>query len=130
MFRNALAGCGVALALVLVVSAPSQAAADMDLSGKYDVSGVNPNGKEYRGTAKIEKVGDIYRVTWLIGKEEHHGVGLIQGDVLSVAWVITAGGTDAGVVAYKIKKNGTLDGKWINDYEAGGVLPETLTPYK
>lgn len=130
MFRKALAGCGVAFALVLLVSASSQAAADMDLSGKYAVSGVNPQGKEYRGAAEIEKVGDIYRVLWVIGKEEHHGVGLVQGDVLSVAWVIVAGGSDAGVAAYKIKKNGTLDGKWINDYEKGGVLPETLTPLK
>ena len=68
MFRKALAGCGVAFALVLLVSAPSQAAADMDLSGKYAVSGVNPQGKEYRGAAEIEKVGDVYRVRRLIGE--------------------------------------------------------------
>jgi hypothetical protein len=129
MFRKALARSGVTFALFLLASAPLQAAG-MDLSGKYAVSGVNPQGDEYRGAAEIEKVGDIYRITWLIGKEEHHGVGLVQGDVLSVAWVIVAGGSDAGVVAYKIKKNGTLDGKWINDYEKGGVLPETLTPLK
>jgi hypothetical protein len=40
------------------------------------------------------------------------------------------GVTIAGVVAYKIKKDGTLEGKWINDYEKGGVMPETLTPAK
>ena len=129
MSRTVLHGA-VMIATALLVAAPSAAFAAPDLSGKYAVVGTNPQGDEYHGVAAIKKVGDIYRVAWAIGSEEHHGVGVVQGDVLSVAWVVVAGGSDAGVVAYKIKRDGTLEGKWINDYEKGGVLPETLTPLK
>jgi hypothetical protein len=58
---------GCVIGLVLLASAQAKAA-DVDLSGDYIVNGTNPNDTEYKGTATIKKVGDIYRVTWLIGK--------------------------------------------------------------
>ncbi len=78
-----------------------------DLEGSYDIKGKNPDGKEYEAKLKITKEGDGYRFSWT-GANDFEGFGVKMGDFVSVGF----GGKQCGFVAYEIKSDGTLDGKW------------------
>jgi hypothetical protein len=78
-----------------------------DLEGEYDIRGKNPDGKEYTGKLKITKEGEGYRFEWT-GQNAFEGFGVKIGDTVSVGF----GGKQCGFVAYEIKSDGTLDGKW------------------
>lgn len=78
-----------------------------DLEGEYDIKGKNPDGEEYNAKLKITKEGDGYRFAWT-GVNNFEGFGVKMGDTVSVGF----GGKQCGFVAYEIKSDGTLDGKW------------------
>ena len=62
-------------AILAALMLPSIALAGPD--GIYHVKGVNPDdGKDYTGTVKIVRKGDIYRVVWKIGDSQTVGMGL------------------------------------------------------
>ncbi len=127
MRRNVLFVGAAALGLVLALPASSPAA---DLSGDYSCKGTNANGREYKGTVTISKLGGCYHLTWVIAGQEHHGLGLVQDNVLAVTWEVTAGGSGGGIVAYKLLKDGTLEGRWAEYSDKPIILTETLTPSK
>ena len=78
-----------------------------DLEGSYDVTGSNPDGKDYTGKLNVKKEGAGYRFAWTTG-ESFNGFGIRGADMVAVG----LGGAKCGFVGYDIKSDGTLDGKW------------------
>lgn len=78
-----------------------------DLAGKYDVSGTNSGGVDYKGTLDVKKDGDGYEFEWNTGAVAK-GFGVRQGDTASIG----IGGPQCGFVSYEVKPDGTLEGKW------------------
>jgi hypothetical protein len=94
------------LAVAMVVSAKPA------FSGTYSVSGTNPGVGPYKGTLTIAPRGDVYDVHWTIAGVQYVGVGVVVNDTLAVTY---SGATDrswAGVIAYRQRTEGTLEGKW------------------
>lgn len=99
--------------------------AESDLSGIYYVSG--HDGKErYEGAAVLKAEGEVYTLTWTTGGGLQ-GIGVRQGDVLSVGWVIPKEGLLLrGVTQYRVSGR-TLVGAWSTLPGSGVVRRETLT---
>lgn len=95
--------------LILAVTLP--AVAKSGFAGTYAVNGMNPGAGAYKGTLTITPKGGVYDVRWTIGTMQYSGVGLVVGDTLSVAYT---GGDKSwiGVCAYRVRADGSLDGKW------------------
>lgn len=99
-----------------------------NLAGIYDCKGVSVNGAAYQGEVRISKKGQGYRFDWQIGGEQYNGIGFVEDGRINVSWILVVDGKVAhGAVSYKIKENGTLEGKWI-DHTAAGINTEVLTP--
>lgn len=103
---------------------------ERDITGTYAGSGTDIGGQQYKVTVEIEKEKDAYQVKWISPNGQGwFGVGIRTGDTLSVSW---AGRTDkgvmVGVMVYRIKKDGTLEGTWSMLGAKGVVRTETLTP--
>lgn len=77
------------------------------LDANYDVTGTNTDGKEYKGKLAVKKDGEGYAFDWNAGSA-FSGFGIKQGDKAIVGF----GGKQCSFVAYEIKPDGTLDGKW------------------
>ena len=111
------------LLLVLVVVLP--AFGKSAFSGVYAINGNNPGVGAYRGTLTIAPRGDIYDVHWAIGNLQYVGVGVVVNDTLAVSY---SGATDrswAGVIAYRQKPDGSLEGRWA--ILGGATKPGTET---
>jgi hypothetical protein len=78
-----------------------------DLDGTYDIAGTNVEGKDYKGTLEIKKDGEGYEFRWNAGSA-FSGFGIKEGDKAIAGF----GGKQCAFVAYDIKPDGTLDGKW------------------
>lgn len=78
-----------------------------DLAGEYEVSGKNTEGKDYKGKLTVKQEGAGYTFTW-VAPNTFEGFGVKQGNTVSVG----IGGKNCGFVAYEIKSDGSLDGKW------------------
>lgn len=78
-----------------------------ELEGKYDITGKTPEGKDYKGTLDVKKDGEGYSFTWNTGSTLN-GFGIKTGDKAAVGF----GGKQCAFVAYDVKPDGTLDGKW------------------
>jgi hypothetical protein len=121
----------LSLAFALVVSATTYASpgADRsgepaDLTGTYACRGQNFDGKSYEGIVQIVRHDDAYQVLWIAGDEVVAvGVGVIQNDVLAVAFFSGS----PGVVAYHLEGDGHLVGHWTIPDAGGTVASETLT---
>lgn len=103
---------------------------EIDIAGKYSCKGTNPDGSAYEGTVKISRSGDAYILEWVIGDLQHDGVGIRNGDLLSVGWKSAA---ESGIAVYKIeeaKEGVRLTGKWSANPGDGKLYPETLTREK
>jgi hypothetical protein len=125
---HAARGLGLALAVLILTTVAASSARAEALVGKYDCRGMNAGANVYRGEVTITQKGRGYRIDWRIGPQEYNGIGFVDGDRLVVSWIIVAqGALSHGVVNYKINKNGTLEGKWL-DASATGVYTEVLTP--
>lgn len=74
------------------------------LAGVYDMTGHNPDGREYQGKISVEPAGAGYKFAW---SNNTSGFGIKQGEVVSVGI-----GPHCGFVAYEIKPGGVLDGAW------------------
>ena len=78
------------------------------IEGDYNVSGTNPNGNSYSGTARIWKSGEQYFMSWSIGSQSFSGKGYRNGDTLTIDW------GQSSPVIYKIGADGILRGTWSN----------------
>lgn len=120
----------VALICVVTLLASSVYAekGERDLSGRYQCVGTSDQGGKYTGEVIIKKVNKGYTIDWVVGKTKYSGIGFVDEDRFSVAWTVkTPNGVAIGVVSYKIKENGTLQGKWT-DPSLKGIYDEVLVP--
>lgn len=78
-----------------------------DLEGEYEASGTNTTGNSYKAQLKVSKSGEGYTFKWG-GGNPLEGFGVRDGDYLSVVF----GPRTCGFVAYSIKPDGSLSGRW------------------
>jgi hypothetical protein len=89
-----------------------------DIAGKYDVAGSNPDGGGYKGTLEVIAHGDVFQFRWNAGTQ-YDGVGVVNGNVVAVAFANGPNGKGCGVIDYEIGGDGALNGRWgywgVND---------------
>ncbi|MFN0140493.1 MAG: hypothetical protein ACKVQW_10475 [Pyrinomonadaceae bacterium] len=78
-----------------------------DLEGNYSISGTNTEGKDYKGTLVVTKMGQGYKFAWNAGNS-FDGFGIRAGNLVAVGF----GGKQCAFVGYDVRPDGTLDGKW------------------
>lgn len=112
----------LALALFVPLLAAAPASAQIR-QGLYEVEGQNPDGSAYGGVFALENApGASWYVTWQVGDVRLQGLGLIQGGVLAVSFVVDG---RPGIATYEVEPDGRLRGTWST---GGGMGTETLTP--
>jgi hypothetical protein len=113
----------VATALVFLASVVPVLAGD--LGGSYTVYGTNFDGSHYRGTAKITvQTNTTCEIEWTTGSTTSSGICMRNDDSFAAAYQL---GKDVGLVIYKMRSDGTLDGLWtIAGQDGNGT--EILTP--
>ncbi len=98
--------------LLLFVSISSAEPTDKDLSGIYEVHGieqVNDAPSPYTGTAFIEKRVEGYAIRWVTTDlATNNGIAYVENGQLICAWTT---GPRIGLTKYKIGKE--LEGKWM-----------------
>ena len=98
-------------------------------TGTYDLSGGNNTwgGGGYLGEVVIAPQGDNYSIIWRIGtKQAQVGIGILQDDVLSVAFTDLSNNTFWGVASYRVRPFGDLEGRW-SSYDGQTHKSENLT---
>lgn len=78
-----------------------------DLDGVYDITGKNPDGKEYKGKLTVARSGDGYTFDWEAGNS-FSGFGIRADEYVAVGF----GGKQCAFVGYDVQSDGTLEGKW------------------
>ena len=117
---------GLLVAVVLTVAFGGGALAQtMRFADSYVVSGKNPSGSSYRGTATVEVASDTtVKITWKTG-QTYFGFGMRWDDTFAVAY---EGNGLKGVMIYRhAAASGVFTGKWTV-LGRDGVGEETLTP--
>ena len=92
-------------------SSPPSNAPVPDIGGKYNITGGNPDGGNYKGTLEVIKRGNVYQFRWNAGSE-YDGVGVQNGKIIAVAYTTGTDGKGCGVIDYDIASDGALNGKW------------------
>ena len=125
----------VLLTVLTVFAPPVAAAGEPKLDGVYILTGLNPDGSEYRGLVKIMSRGPSFLVSWMFPRVSDEtvvvglrsvGVGIVKGGMFAVSYY----GQDAtGVALYQIEEGGQrLTGEWVAASDnSGAVHSETLT---
>lgn len=86
-------------------------------TGTYDLSGGNNNWgvNGYHGQVIIAPQGNNYSVIWRIdGRQTQVGVGILQEDILSVAFTDFSNNGFWGVASYRVRPFGELEGVWTS----------------
>jgi hypothetical protein len=83
-----------------------------NLEGIYDVEGENPDGTPYGGRLKVMSRSSVYQFSWEVNSMVYEGVGVLDGDVMAVAYSIGTSGKGCGVSNFRITDNKALDGAW------------------
>ena len=114
-FLAALAG--------LMVSAAGAGA--QSIGGTYAVAGTNFDGSQYVGTAKIALTSaTTCTIRWQTGGTSSKGICMRNDDSFAASYVM---GNVMGLVVYKVRPDGSLDGLWtIAGQDGNGT--EVLTP--
>lgn len=82
-----------------------------DIAGNYRLTGTNEDGSPYKGDLEVIKRGDVYQFRWNAGRQ-YDGIGVPNGNVVSVAFTGGSDGKGCGVVNYEMVGDDRLDGKW------------------
>lgn len=78
------------------------------IEGLYNAVGKNPDGSEYGCSLQVTKKADgIYEWYWF-NCGEYTGVGIQEGNVVSVAY----GANECSAISYKVNEDGSLNAKW------------------
>ena len=116
--------CNIIIAVLsmLLAACGAQPTPDTDgVIGSYVVKGTNPDKSTYEATLVVTAKGEAFDWSWNDG--EYKGVGLQQGDIVSVVW-----GDDACyVMSYVVGDDGVLTAKWTQK-AVSGIGSEVLTP--
>jgi hypothetical protein len=115
----------LAFVAMLLLPGSDRASADsMTLASRYDVSGTNPDGSQYKGKADVEVISKTtFTIKWMIGGSIYEGFGMRMNDTLAATYTING---EPGLVIYRVDGNG-LDGLWaIRGHNRNGT--EHLTP--
>lgn len=80
--------------------------------GNYNVSGTNPDGRQYVGKLTLQRTGDTFQAQWQVANETYNGVGFMSGDYLVIGY---GPGQAFGTVEYVMAGN-KAHGRW----EMGG----------
>jgi len=103
----------VVLLSLLISLIPVSLFAKSGFAGVYTVTGTNPgaeaDAEPYTGTLTITSRGDVYDVHWSIADDEYDGIGIVVNNTLSVAYTA---GDGVGVVVYRQRPDGSLEGRW------------------
>ena len=111
------------LALVLLGPARALPATAQIRQGFYEIEGQNPDGSPYGGVFALENApGASWYATWQVGDVRLTGLGLIQGGVLAVSFVVDG---RPGIATYEVEPDGRPRGAWST---GGGMGAEMLTP--
>lgn len=78
-----------------------------DFASDYDITGTDPTGKEYKTKLNISPSGPGFIFRWA-GSNPLEGVGIRNGNYVTAGF----GGKQCSFVAYEIKPDGSLEGKW------------------
>jgi hypothetical protein len=113
------------VATVLFALVLGGGAAAQEIGGLYDVQGTNFNGSPYSGQAKITITSNTTcEIEWITGGTSSKGFCMRNSDAFSAAYIM---GKDIGLIIYKAKPDGSLEGVWtIRGQNGAGT--ETLTP--
>lgn len=114
LFVFCVLGCnrsGAGVAKTEATNPPPVATPAADIAGGYDVVGTNEDGSPYKGALQIISQGEVYQFRWNAGKQ-YDGVGVLNGNVIAVAFTEGSNGQGCGVVSYQILADGTLEGPW------------------
>jgi len=88
------------------------------IAGNYLATGTNANGTTYRGAVVITSEGGVrYSFHWQIGNSTYDGVGVVNGNTITVDW------SQSSPVVYQVGADGVLRGTWDS-----GRATEILTP--
>lgn len=94
-----------AMTAVLVSGKPA-------FSGTYGITGTNPGVGPYKGTLTIAPRGEVFDVHWVIGGVQYVGVGVVVNETLAVTYSGAADRSWSGVMAYRQRADGALEGRW------------------
>lgn len=119
----------VLLTVLTVFAPPVAAAGETTLDGIYTLTGLNPDGSEYRGLVKIISRGPSFLVSWMFPRASDEtvvvglrsvGVGIASGGMFAVSYY----GQDAtGVALYHIEEGGQrLTGEWVSASDNSGTV--------
>lgn len=135
--RNSALGALVSLFLGFFGFAKAQEptatpAAAVKISGEYEVEGGGGGESSYTGRVKMVENEHAHAVTWLTteGVAQATGIGLREGDVLSVCFRSDLDAAFAGVAVFQVHPNGKLTGRWATFSQPGTVFEERLSPVK
>src|ERR1700677_3996475 len=118
----------LSLAFVATLLVPgfdtAMAADSMTLASRYDVSGSNPDGSKYSGTASVKVISDTtFTIKWDIAGSGYEGFGMRLNDTFAANYTIDG---EPGLVMYKVDGSG-INGLWaIRGHNGSGT--EHLTP--
>ena len=115
--------CRILLAALALIAGAAVAEAQ-EVGGSYAVTGDNPNGSTYTGTAEITPSGSGCTIVWQTGSTTSSGICMRAKMMFSAYYRL---GADAGMVIYELQPNGALVGYWVIPGKEG-VGHETLTP--
>ncbi len=111
--------------------APAAPEAVDDIVGTYTVNGGAYGGPRYQGTAQITRLGACYELKWTFKAGSNYtGIGLREGDTLSVAMRSSGDEKYTGIMVYRIQKGGELIGKWTALGLKGDIYTEALVLQK
>jgi len=113
------------LSAIFAAATIATAATAADFSGTYTVRGTTLEGDRYDGTAEITMTSDdTCRMVWHTGGAPITGFCMWNGDTLAASYTMD---NEVGLVIYRIKDNGALDGVWTIA-DQNGVGNELLIP--
>lgn len=97
-----------ALLVALTVCAAPASAQDLSIAGRYALTGTNPDGSQYSGTAEIVAVGPgQVQITQVVGGQTWSGQGGWTGDDLRIVYPAY----DV-IAVYGLNADGSLEGNW------------------
>jgi hypothetical protein len=79
--------------------------------GSYTVSGTGPSGgAPYTGVVAVQRVGDVFSVTWTVAGVTSTGTGIFKNGHLAISY--SSPNAAGGVALYSAKVDGGWEGIW------------------